>query len=138
MYTITSYQLSEETYMRVLTPCGHAPFIEELARSPKTRRRAALIARTADRLQRFGRAWGFESGTLKWIAPEVSLCELRVGGKVIRVMAYLPPEPAPPIYLFDFDGHQGKDVSIPAHVKSRAKELAVEAKRCIEREASHD
>lgn len=138
LYTISEYKLTEESSMRVLSRDGKPSFIEELARSPKTRRRASLIARTADRIERFGIDWAFESTTLKWVSADISLCEMRVSGKVIRVMTYLTPGTTSPIYLFDFDGHQGKGGSIPPHLLRKAEQLAQEARSCLERNTNYD
>lgn len=62
--------------------------MEELASDPKRQERAALIARTAVRIERYGKEWAFQSATSKWISSGISLCEVRVRGRVVRVMAY--------------------------------------------------
>lgn len=119
--------------MYVLAPVGRKSFMEEMSDDPKKRRRAALIANAAWRVARNGIGWAFSSETFKWVVKGISVCELKVKGEVIRVMTYLDDGLAIPVYLFDFDGHQGKRGVIPPSIIARAKKLAGEAAICIER-----
>lgn len=132
-YEIVSFALSEDTSMDILVAAGRKTFMEKLAGNPKDQDRAALIARTVDRVGRNGIPWAKESKTLKTITATVSVFELRVPGKVIRVMTYLHDERAP-IYLFDFDGHQGKGGKIPQSLIDKASKLAEAARECIAKE----
>lgn len=132
-YEIVSFELSENTSMNILTATGRQTFMEKLISNPKGQNRAALIARTVDRVGRNGIPWAKESKTLKTITSTISVFELRVPGKVIRVMTYLHDEKTP-IYLFDFDGHQGKGGKIPQNLIDKASELAEAARECIAKE----
>lgn len=134
MYEIVQFALPDDAVMRVLSPVGRRSFMDEMVADPKKRQRAALIARTAYRVERNGIGWAFESETFKWLSKDVSVCELRVKGNVIRVMTYLERGIAFPVYLFDFDGHQGKRASIPSALIAKAETLAKEAAKCLERE----
>lgn len=127
MYIISEYGLPEALSMRVLRRAHKPSFMDEMAEDPKRYERAALIARIAARIERRGKEWAFQSATSKWLASSVSVCEVRIRGKVVRVMAYWPPQEARPVYLFDFDGHQGKSGNIPSHLLDKAYRLAQEA-----------
>lgn len=60
--------------------------------------------------------------------PHLSLIEIKVPGKVIRVMAYHKERYVLP---FDFDGHQGSN-KISRSDMERAKKLAAEASRVMD------
>ena len=132
-YEVVSFKLSETVSMNILTATGRQTFMEKLVSNPKGQNRAALIARTADRVGRNGIPWAKETKTLKTITSTVSVFELRVPGKVIRVMTYVHDEKTP-IYLFDFDGHQGKGGGIPQNLIDKANKLAEAARECIAKE----
>jgi hypothetical protein len=132
-YEIVSFKLSEGVSMDILVSTGRKTFMEKLAGNPKDQNRAAVIAKTADRVGRNGISWAKASKTLKAITATVSVFELRVPGKVIRVMTYVH-DGETPVYLFDFDGHQGKGGKIPQSLIDKANTLAEAARECIARE----
>lgn len=132
-YEIVSSEVDDGICALMLAPCGADTFMEKMAATPKMQERAALIARTMRRVSENGVDWAFESKTFKSLEPELSLCELRVKGKIIRVMTYIHDNQVP-IYLFDFDGHQGKRSNIPANIKRKGKELAKIARECMAKE----
>lgn len=129
-YEIVLFTLTSELSMKVLSPIGRPSFMDRLVHDPKKRERATLIARTAEKVARTGIGWAKESKTLKVVTAKVSVFELRIPGKVIRVMAYLH-EGTDPIYLFDFDSHAGKSGKIPPAMLDRANRLAEVARNCI-------
>lgn len=134
-YEIVSTEIDEGVNVLCLAAESKPSFLEELGASPKTKERAALISRTTKRIHDFGIDWAFVSKTFKPLDKELSLCEMRVTGRVIRVMTYVHNNILP-IYLFDFDGHQGKGNSIPPNYLERGKRLSIEAHKCMEKEGS--
>lgn len=66
--------------------------------------------------------WARQTNRLRFLGTSLSLYELKVDGKVIRIMTYVHHD-ATPVYLFDFDEHQGKHAGIPKHVMDRGKKL---------------
>ena len=134
-YEIVSFTLSAEASMNVLSSSGRPSFMDDLADDPKKRQRAVLIARAAEKVARNGIGWARSSKTLKPITARLSVFELRVPGKTIRVMTYLH-DGVEPIYLFDFDGHHGKDGKIPPSIIEKAHVLAEAARTCMIGESS--
>lgn len=132
-YEIVSFRLSAGSYMKVLASAGKPSFMDELVDNPKSRQRSVLIARTVERVNKNGLDWARSSHTLKTITADLSVFELRVPGKVIRVMTYVH-EGRVPVYLFDFDGHQGKNGKLPPSLMKRAEALARIAFECMKRE----
>lgn len=134
-YEIVSLEIADGVEALCLAVVGKPPFLEKLSCSPKTRDRAVLISRTANRIHDNGLDWAFQSETLKSIDDELSLCELRIKGRVIRVMTYIHNKQIP-IYLFDFDGHQGKTGKVSSNILKKGKQLSEEARKCMESEGS--
>lgn len=136
-YEIVAFSLSDGCEMRVLARKGAQSFMEKMTGNPKRHQRAEQIRRAAERVARNGVEWAKVSKTLKAIAPDLYVYELRVPGKVIRVMTYLH-NGIEPIYLFDFDGHQGKKGGIKASDIEKAQELAAEAAALLLKGGSDD
>lgn len=116
----------------VLCPDSGKSFIDELARSDVGRLSRILV--TAKRIYDYGCAFGFASQTIKRIEAgkcAVAVFEVRVKGTVIRVAAHIHNS-AIPIYLFDFDTHQGARSHLPRRHIDHAKELAAIAAKCAE------
>lgn len=74
--------------------------------------------------------WAKDSETLKLLNAELALYELRIKGKIIRVMTYVHNDQVP-VYLFDFEGHQGKTGQIRKEHMEKAQKLAKIAKECL-------
>ena len=134
-HRLVSYELEDGLSATFLAPGASAPFIAKLAGNPKTRQRAVAITRAVTQVARNGVGWAKESCKFRSLDAGLALYELKANGKVIRVMTYVHRESVP-IYLFDFDGHQGKSGSIPKHVMERGRSLAEQAARLMEEE--HD
>lgn len=132
-YEIVSSRIGDDAYVLALAPIGTDTFIEKMMSTPKKQVRAASIVKTMRRIIDNGIEWAFDSETFKPLDSGLALCELRVSGKVIRVMTYLHKGQTP-IYLFDFDSHQGKGSGIPENIMEKAESLAKAAKECMEEE----
>lgn len=131
-YRIESIELEEGFRAHAIAKEGEPCFLEDLASNGKTRRRATMILRMALKVARNGTEWAICAEKLKSVTPTVSVFELRADGKVLRVMTYVhDDEERTPVYLFDFDGHQGKTGKIKASVLEKAKRLAIAARECM-------
>lgn len=78
--------------------------------------------------------FGFDSKAIVVIKGAhigVTVFEVRVKGTVIRVTAYIHARYIP-IYLFDFDAHQGSANNLPKRLIKRVQEMAALAKSCAE------
>lgn len=114
----------------VLCPSPGKSFIEDLY--AKDMERLSRILNTARRIYSAGCRYGFDSQTIKPIVSgghDIAIFEVRVKGTVIRVASYIH-EGWIPIYLFDFDSHQGSKSKLPKRHIKRAAELACEARAC--------
>ena len=102
-----------------------------LAKDPK---RAQRIAVTVRRIIDRGCAWAFASETMKRLVlgkGKLAKFEVRIKGGLIRIAAYLHLNEIP-IYLFDFDTHQGSQSNLPRRHIEHALELATIARECCE------
>lgn len=132
-YSIATIILGDGVRACVLTRSGEDDFLTDLASTGKTRNRAVLIARMAARVARNGTDWAVAAKKLKPVSRDVSMFELRIDRRVIRVMAYIHDDPAhTPVYLFDFDGHQGKSGKIDRNLIKKGERLAAIAAKCME------
>lgn len=113
---------------------GKGDFLDKLASKPKDTQRLKLILRTAEHIEFFGpKSYMRPGGTIRPLDGELSLVEIKVPGKVIRVMAYLkdPFGSYRLVLLFDFDGHQGSG-KIPENIMERGRRLAAIARETLE------
>lgn len=122
-YRLIAYDLGAERFAIVLAPAHTKSFIEKLVGDPKTRQRANAIVKTMAQIAKNGTKWAQQTNKLRFLRTDLSLYELKIDRKVMRIMTYVHHD-ATPVYLFDFDGHQGKHASIPRHVMDRGKKLA--------------
>ena len=134
--SIVQYHFNEkhpdEGTFYVLKQGGEKTFIEKCAR--KAPYRLSRILKTMKRIYDRGCKFGFDSETIvriKGVDADVSVFEVRVKGAVIRVAAYIHAGYIP-IYLFDFDTHQGSANNLPKRFIERALDMAVLAKSCSE------
>lgn len=131
-YEIRKVKATKDTLVNVLAKEGEKDFLSKLHSSGKTKYRARVIAGMMEKVARFSTDWAIQAKKLKQLTSDVSVFELRADGKVIRVMTYLhDDEQRTPIYLFDFDGHQGKGGHIKKSDLARAKKLASLARGCM-------
>lgn len=131
-YEIVSFNLHDAHKMYVLRRIGAPCFMDVLEGDPKKQKRAALIKRAAERVERYGIEWARESKTLRKIDSKLFVYELRVAENVIRVMTYLH-KGVVPVYLFDFDGHKGKSGNISSSDKEKGRNLAKIAQAILEK-----
>ena len=129
-YEIIRYELGDGAYMLVLTQTNKLPFIKKLASNPKTKEDASIIVKAAKRVSVNGVEWAKQAKVLKAIDNNLSLFELRISGRVVRVMTYLGKDE--PVYLFSFDGHQGKTGKIPKSIIKKGKQIAQLAEQSLE------
>lgn len=139
---LVPYDLDEGYEMLVLSHQRSADgtartFIDKLIDSPRTEERLDRITKMARRVAEYGIDWAFSSGKLKLLENDLALYELKVGNTTIRVMTYLH-EKQTPVYLFDFTGHKGKTGSISKNDMEKGRQLAKEARQCLERKGSKD
>lgn len=134
-HRLIAYDLGTDRFAIVLAPAHTKSFIEKLVGDPKTRQRANAIVKAMAQIAKNGTKWARQANKLRFLGTSLSLYELKVDGKVIRIMTYVHHD-ATPVYLFDFDGHQGKHAGIPKHVMDRGKKLAAIAAGLIMEE--HD
>lgn len=128
-YEIVSYDLTDGRKMYVLSNKDRT-FIDDLSNDAKKLMVARDVYAMADKIALYGIEWALRTETLKTIKSNISLLELRIKGKVTRVMVYLYEE-TQPIYLFDFKGHQGKSGHIKRNVLERAERLAIIAENAM-------
>lgn len=101
-------------------------FLECMENSKRGRQRHALIIKTLEAIQIKGIPLSERTRIIKILDSELCVAEVRVPGKVIRVMSYIHnrgTDLAELVLLFDFDGHQGTD-RIPKRVMDKGKRLA--------------
>lgn len=134
-HRLIAYDLGADRFAIVLAPAHTKSFIEKLVGDPKTRQRANAIVKAMAQIAKNGTKWARQANKLRFLGTSLSLYELKVDGRVIRIMTYVHHD-ATPVYLFDFDGHQGKHAGIPKHVMDRGKKLAAIAAGLIMEE--HD
>lgn len=117
----------------VLARENAASFIDKLLDNPRTRRRAGAITKAIAQVSKNGVEWAKQADKLKFLNAGLSLYELKIGGRVIRIMTYVHCDSVP-VYLFDFNGHQGKSRKIPRHIMDRGEKLAIIAARLMTEE----
>lgn len=122
-YVIVSHDIGDGESVLVLTRPGRDDFLAEMCSSGGDRSRYRLIVRTVARIQRRGAP--FRGTMVRSLDSGLSLVEVKVPGRVIRVMAY---EGARLVLLFSFDGHQGSD-KISRSDMEKARRLAAEARK---------
>ncbi len=116
--------------MYVLRQGNSKSFMEDCARTDRTR--LASIVKTAKRIYDHGCSFGFDSGTIKRIRAgkiDIDVFETRVNGSVIRIATYIHNGWIP-IYLFDFDTHQGSGNNLQQRHIARAVAMALTARDC--------
>ena len=122
----------DEGTFYVLRQGKERSFIEDCAR--KDPYRLSRILKTMKRIYDYGCTFGFDSKTIVRIKGkdiDVDVFEVRIKGTVIRAAAYFY-EGYIPIYLFDFDTHQGSANNLPRRFIARARDMALLARRCSE------
>ena len=136
-YKLVSYDLDEGFQMLVLGSVDQdgeaSTFIGDLQSSGKTIDRASLISKSAKRIAMGGIEWAIVSRKLRKIDSDLALFEMKINKSVIRVMTYIHEEETP-VYLFDFDGHQGKTGKIPQSYIDKGREMAIHAAECMRSE----
>lgn len=119
----------------VLMPEGdERDFLERMQESKKGRQRHALIIRTLERIQLKGIPLSERTQVVKLLDASLCVAEVRVTGKVIRVMSYIHARGgsnAELVLLFDFDGHQGTN-KVPKRLLEKGRRLAEIARRNME------
>lgn len=131
-YVIVEHETGEGRSILVLRPKGSAQdFLLKLKKGKGDRGRYQEIVQVADRIDSKGE--DVYRSKIRTLDASLSLIEIKVDRKVIRVMAHmhLIDGRRRPILLFDFDGHQGSN-RIPPHIMNRARKLASIAGRCAE------
>lgn len=133
-YEIVEHETECGNPILVLRRKGSPDFLEKMQVDRKSQDRYRLIVQMVAKVQFHGPA-KFLGKLVRLLDSGLSLFELKVAGKVIRVMAYIhqPHGSHRIVLLFDFNGHQGSG-KIPAHVMRRGKELAKIARRSLEEE----
>ena len=109
-------------------------FLERMEGSKRGRQRQALIVKTLEKVQLKGIPLSERSRIVKLLDSELCVAEVRVPGKVIRVMGYIHArgtDLAELVLLFDFDGHQGTN-KIPKRLMDKGRKLAAIAKLNME------
>ncbi len=134
-YTIVRHDLGDGAIVEVLATCENrdSDFLDRLF--TRDRDRFKVIARTIKRIS-LSDGNAYRGTFLRMIDDGLSLVEIRIPGKVIRVMAYdrKVGNRMRLILLFDFDGHQGKTGNIPRHLIEKGRSLAKNARECAEGE----
>ena len=133
------YEVRSHTYMRttvlVLARTGASDFLEKMRHSGKQSQKLRLILETMEIISERGieRCIG-RSNFIRMIAPDLGLAEVKVSGKVIRIMTYVASinGEMKAVLLFDFTAHGGKTGKIPPNIIKRGRELAAIAKECVE------
>lgn len=133
-YEIVEHETECGNPILVLRPEGSRDFLEKMAANGKTVERYRLIVRAVSKIQIHGPR-KFMGHMVRQLDDELSLFEIKVSGKVIRVMAYIrqPYGPYRIVLLFDFDGHQGTGKITKSDIK-RGKRLARIARACLKEE----
>lgn len=129
-YEIRSHEYADVEIL-VLAPVGKKDFLEKLRDNPKKRGRASLIAIATRKVQERGvsKCIG-RSNFVRMLDEGLCLAELKVAGKVIRVMCHCPAiQDDKLVLLFDFDAHKGKSGKIPKSAMEKGRRLAKEAAR---------
>lgn len=130
-YKIRSHSLLCGSQVLVLMPeDSRLDFLDEMGSAPKQRQRYRLIVRTIEKIGQLGVPKSIKVGFVRMLEPGIGLVEVRVAGKVIRVMAYTDGAEAL-VLLFDFDGHQGTD-KLKGPTLAKGRRLAAAAKKCLE------
>lgn len=133
-YEIVEVTLGDAMVL-VLAQEGRPSFIEKLRNSGKGVDRASVIAKAMLRLSTYGTSWAMDIKHLRLLRREgdgLAVYELRANDKVIRVMTYVHDDrDKTPVYLFDFDGHQGKTGKVPRRQIERGVNLARAARECM-------
>lgn len=132
-YEIVRHDLGDGAMVDVLAARGDAgsDFLEKMYSRDHARFR--LIVRTVKRIS-LSDADTYRGTFLKTIDDNLSLVEVKVPGKVIRIMAYDRRDGTHTrlVLLFDFDGHQGKTGKIKPSLVKKGKTLAKIARECAE------
>lgn len=131
-YEIVEHETEGGNPILVLRPIGSKDFLERMRDKPKQRDHYKLIVRMVARVQYDGPK-RYIGKLIRLLDSELSLYELKVGGRVIRVMAYIyqPYGSHRVVLLFDFDGHQGSG-KIPPEMMEKARKLARIARETLE------
>ncbi|WP_278592042.1 hypothetical protein [Olsenella uli] len=131
-YEISGHETEPGEFLFVLAPKGKPGFLEKMKYKKGGGERYRLIVRTASKIDRLG-ACRFHGTLVRPLDNGLSLVEVKVPGKVIRVMActHAIGYRERLILLFDFDGHQGSGQIAPEMMR-RAKKLAAIARSCAE------
>lgn len=122
----------DEGVFYALRQANGKSFVEDCAKRDPYR--LSRILKTLKRIFDYGCSFGFDSKTIveiKGARVGIAVFEVRLKGTVIRVAAYIHAGYIP-IYLFDFDTHQGSANNLPKRFIKRAQEMAVLAKSCAE------
>lgn len=121
------------TEILVLATVGKKDFLEKLSADSKKRDRAKLISLTVKKVHERGLAKCIgKSNFIRMLDDDLCLAELKVSGKVIRVMCYCVANDELVVLLFDFDSHKGKSGKIPESVMKKGRRLAKKAAACLE------
>lgn len=132
-YEIRIHDLEDGQRMQVLAPTGSKSFIDKLIEAPKSQSRLIKITKMAQRVAEAGVGWAITAQKLKLLEDDLALYELKIGNTTLRIMTYLHNQ-TQPIYLFDFEGHQGKTGQIPQGCMKRGRTLAKAARECMQKE----
>lgn len=133
-YEIRAHRFMDSRVL-VLARCGKPDFMEELVSDPKSQQKAKLILETMCKIENRGvdSCLG-RSNFIRMLDGNVGLAEVKIGGKVIRVMCHVGTinDRTETVLLFDFKGHGGKSGSIPKGMIKKGKRLASIARKCLE------
>lgn len=135
-YDLAPYELTGGFTVYVLVREGQEDFLAQMAGRPKTSGRAGLILTTLERIGAAGIGQSLRARFIRMLRADVGMVEVRVAGKVIRVMSYLH-EGTDLVLLFDFDGHQGGN-KVPRQVMEKGERLARIARACMEEACDGD
>lgn len=123
-YEIVEHDIECGISVLVLRPEGKTDFLAKMAKKPKQLERYRLIVQTVERIQ-YEEPETYYGSLIRSLDSEISLVEIKIGHKVIRIMAYVHRTSGPSrlVLLFDFNGHQGTG-KIPPSLMDKARHLA--------------
>lgn len=124
-YEIRAHQFFE-TRIFALAKAGKEDFLEKLERKPKSHERLRLILGTVEKVSARGLSACIGAGNfVRLLDGSLGLAEVKVSGKVIRVMCYCQTgKEELLVLLFDFDGHKGKSGAIAPDIMDKGRKLA--------------
>lgn len=128
-YEIREHDIGCGYSVLVLAPADSSrDFLQKMREDGKSVERYRMITRAAGKACEFGVTKARRTELLRTIDASLSLFELFVAGKVIRVMTYVGRRAGGQqeecVLLFDFDGHQGKTGKISSSDLLKGRKLA--------------